>query len=122
MDQFLGSYRGHRIFSIEALGAFRVEGLTPHFLSFTKAQLAVDEMLAELEAAASAPTAPVPFPAPVPSPAPAPARDLPAPTSDAAQGMAWWSDLPEDERAAWLQRAGSDIPADAWAAFKAQAR
>ena len=126
MDQFLGRYRGHQIFSIEALGEFRVEGMTTRFLSFTRAQLAVDEMLAEREVAAAAAeaVAPASSPAPAlgPGPVPTPARDLSASVmSDAAQGIAWWGGLSEDERAAWLRRAGSDIPADAWAVFKAQA-
>jgi hypothetical protein len=39
--------------------------------------------------------------------------------NDAALGMTWWNRLTERERAEWLRRAGSAIPADAWAAFKA---
>jgi hypothetical protein len=109
MDQFLGRYRGHRIFGVEyvegeASEEFRVEGLGPRFLSLTQAQRAVDGVLAELEGT---------------MPAPAPTR---VPTTDESRGIAWWSDLSEADREAWLQRAGSALPADAWAAFKAQAR
>ena len=102
MDQFLGRYRGYRIFSIEVLGEFRVEGLTERFLSFTKAQLAIDGVLAELEA-----------------PAPAQVR---APVSDEVSAVTWWSNLTEEERETWLQRAGSDFPLDAWAEFKARSQ
>lgn len=40
-------------------------------------------------------------------------------TDDALLGMAWWNRLTERERLQWLLRAGSDVPADAWAVFKA---
>ncbi|BCH04936.1 hypothetical protein MesoLj131b_69350 (plasmid) [Mesorhizobium sp. 131-2-5] len=40
------------------------------------------------------------------------------PTPDEAVGMAWWNSLSEPDRAAWLTRAGSARPADAWAAYK----
>lgn len=33
-------------------------------------------------------------------------------------GMAWWNHLTEQERAVWLQRAGSAVSADAWAEFQ----
>lgn len=39
--------------------------------------------------------------------------------TDAELGMAWWNNLPEYSRAAWLREAKSDVPADAWAAYKA---
>lgn len=38
---------------------------------------------------------------------------------DAELGMVWWNNLPEHSRAAWLREAKSDVPADAWAAYKA---
>lgn len=41
------------------------------------------------------------------------------PTSDATLGMAWWNRLTERERLHWLLMAGSDVPADAWAVFRA---
>lgn len=37
---------------------------------------------------------------------------------DAREGMAWWNELPEYSRAAWLAQAGSAVPADAWEAYK----
>jgi hypothetical protein len=40
------------------------------------------------------------------------------PTPDETAGVVWWNSLSEGERAAWLARAGTAIPADAWAAFK----
>jgi hypothetical protein len=40
---------------------------------------------------------------------------------DEAMGMTWWNGLPEVERAAWLEHAGSAVPADAWREFKARA-
>lgn len=40
-------------------------------------------------------------------------------TRDDALGMAWWNGLSEQCRLHWLLRAGSDVPADAWAIFKA---
>jgi len=40
------------------------------------------------------------------------------PTTDEAAGIAWWNGLSEADRAAWMERAGSAVPADAWAAFK----
>ena len=42
------------------------------------------------------------------------------PTSDEAAGIAWWNGISEEERAEWLRRAESAVPADAWAAFKAR--
>lgn len=38
---------------------------------------------------------------------------------DAAKGMAWFNGLSRSERAFWLDLAGSAVPADAWAAWKA---
>jgi hypothetical protein len=37
---------------------------------------------------------------------------------DAELGMAWWNNLPEYSRAAWLQKAKSAMPAAAYAAYK----
>ncbi len=33
-------------------------------------------------------------------------------------GMTWWNRLSPRERGEWLRRAGSAVPADAWAAFR----
>jgi len=41
------------------------------------------------------------------------------PTADDLLGMAWFNSLTEWARGEWLRRAGSAVPADAWAAFKA---
>jgi hypothetical protein len=40
-------------------------------------------------------------------------------TADDVRGMAWFNALAEAERAEWLRRADSAVPADAWAAYKA---
>ena len=40
-------------------------------------------------------------------------------TDDEKAGMDWWNDLTTDERGSWLILAGSAVPADAWAYFKA---
>ena len=40
--------------------------------------------------------------------------------ADALLGMAWWNGLSEGERARWLDAADSAVPADAWAAYKAE--
>jgi hypothetical protein len=40
------------------------------------------------------------------------------PTPDETAGMVWWNSLSEADRADWLARAGSAVPADAWAAYK----
>ena len=40
------------------------------------------------------------------------------PTPDETAGMVWWNSLTEADRADWLARAGSAVPADAWAAYK----
>ena len=39
-------------------------------------------------------------------------------STDAALGMAWFNALTEYQRCLWLTRAGSAVPADAWACFK----
>lgn len=33
-------------------------------------------------------------------------------------GVEWWNHITEDERAYWLERAKSAVPADAWIAFR----
>ena len=38
---------------------------------------------------------------------------------DAQAGMNWWNRATEAERREWCAQAGSAVPADAWAAFKA---
>lgn len=40
------------------------------------------------------------------------------PTSDERRGIEWWNALTEAERAAWLRRARSAVPADAWAHYR----
>lgn len=40
------------------------------------------------------------------------------PTPDETAGMVWWNSLTEADRAAWLARAGSAVPAEAWAAYQ----
>ena len=40
------------------------------------------------------------------------------PTPDETAGMAWWNSLTEADRADWLARTGSAVPADAGAAYK----
>jgi hypothetical protein len=40
------------------------------------------------------------------------------PTEDEMRGIAWWNSLTDTERKAWLARAGSAIPAAAWAAYQ----
>lgn len=42
-------------------------------------------------------------------------------TCDAEAGMRWWNALTKTERAAWLKRANSAVPADAWKEFKRSA-
>ncbi|RWC69652.1 MAG: hypothetical protein EOS71_27635 [Mesorhizobium sp.] len=42
------------------------------------------------------------------------------PTADEIAGMQWWNSLTEAERANWLARADSAVPAEAWAAYKRQ--
>jgi hypothetical protein len=37
---------------------------------------------------------------------------------DARAGVAWWNGLTEAERAVWCHKAGSSVPAHAWACFK----
>ncbi|MER8524179.1 hypothetical protein NKH56_33640 [Mesorhizobium sp. M1076] len=43
-------------------------------------------------------------------------------TADEIAGMQWWNSLTEAERADWLARADSAVPAEAWAAYKRQGR
>lgn len=51
------------------------------------------------------------------------AHDGDVPTlTDAEVGVAWWNGLSRSERADWLVRAKSAVPADAWAAYKAAGR
>jgi hypothetical protein len=40
------------------------------------------------------------------------------PTTTERIGVAWWNGLSEWARGEWLRRAGSAVPADAWAAFQ----
>jgi len=40
-------------------------------------------------------------------------------TTDAEAGIAWWNACTERERAHWCKVASSAVPAEAWAAFKA---
>ncbi|RWB51883.1 MAG: hypothetical protein EOQ42_24755 [Mesorhizobium sp.] len=40
------------------------------------------------------------------------------PTPDETAGMVWWNSLAESDRAAWLARADSAVPADAWATYQ----
>ncbi len=39
-------------------------------------------------------------------------------TQDARTGIAWWNHLTPTQRSYWLACARSDVPADAWEAFK----
>jgi hypothetical protein len=41
-----------------------------------------------------------------------------APTADEAEGMAWRNAISERERAKWLDKAGTAMPAVAWAEFQ----
>jgi hypothetical protein len=38
--------------------------------------------------------------------------------SDAELGLKWWNNLTPEQRADWMQVAGSCVPAEAWALFK----
>lgn len=49
----------------------------------------------------------------------APAHTSPATSNDGALGMAWWNGLAPIDRGYWLRCAGSAVPADAWAYYKA---
>jgi acyl-coenzyme A synthetase/AMP-(fatty) acid ligase len=40
-------------------------------------------------------------------------------SDDEMAGIDWWNSQSEVERGAWLYLAGSAVPADAWAYFKA---
>ncbi|MGE4125482.1 MAG: hypothetical protein AB7E59_09510 [Pusillimonas sp.] len=43
------------------------------------------------------------------------------PTPDEKIGMAWWNHASEEQRRFWMERAGNTgVPADAYAAFKAE--
>ena len=53
-------------------------------------------------------------------PSPAPAALISTERGDAVLRMTWWNGLTRREQAWWLQQAGSDVPADAWEAFKAR--
>jgi hypothetical protein len=44
------------------------------------------------------------------------------PTTDEQMGIAWWNNLDRAQRAYWLGFACSAKPADAWTAFKLEAR
>jgi hypothetical protein len=50
----------------------------------------------------------------------APQTPLPPPCSadEALPGMTWFNRCTKAERSYWLDMAWSDVPADAWAAFK----
>ncbi len=50
------------------------------------------------------------------------ARRRTQPLTDEALGVAWFNGLSEYQRCLWLTRAGSSVPADAWAIFKASLR
>lgn len=45
-------------------------------------------------------------------------RDEQVTTEDEGLLTAWWNGLTERARALWLQRAGSNLPADAWTLFQ----
>jgi len=40
-------------------------------------------------------------------------------TPDDLAGMSWFNGLTDDLRSSWLAKAGSAVPADAWACYKA---
>ncbi|MER9560073.1 hypothetical protein [Mesorhizobium sp. M0323] len=40
------------------------------------------------------------------------------PTPDETAGMVWCNSLTEANRAAWVARVGSAVPADAWVTYK----
>ncbi|HEY1900448.1 MAG TPA: hypothetical protein VGG49_11695 [Steroidobacteraceae bacterium] len=40
--------------------------------------------------------------------------------TDDVLGVAWFHSLSEYQRCLWLLRAGSDVPADAWALYKSR--
>jgi hypothetical protein len=42
------------------------------------------------------------------------------PTTDEQAGMDWWNSLTETQRADWLCRAATAVPAQAWAEYKRQ--
>lgn len=45
--------------------------------------------------------------------------EKPIDRKDAEAGMRWWNAMAREDRAYWLERARSAVPADAWAAYKA---
>jgi hypothetical protein len=44
------------------------------------------------------------------------------PTVEESAGMAWWNGLTEGERANWLARAATAVPAEAWAEYRRSQR
>jgi hypothetical protein len=44
------------------------------------------------------------------------------PTAEESAGMAWWNPLTEGERANWLARAATAVPAEAWAEYRRSQR
>lgn len=48
-----------------------------------------------------------------------PGNTCATPSNDGALGMAWWNSLAPIDRGYWLRCAGSAVPADAWAYYKA---
>ena len=45
-------------------------------------------------------------------------KHVKAPLTQEELGMRWWDRLTERERADWLRRADSAVPADAWVTFQ----
>lgn len=43
-------------------------------------------------------------------------RVFPIATDNPSQGIKWWNEIQESERAYWCRAAGSAVPADAWRA------
>lgn len=42
---------------------------------------------------------------------------FPIPKEDPKAGMDWWNEIPKEERAYWLVKAASAVPADAYHAY-----
>ncbi|MCK1339801.1 hypothetical protein IVB38_28315 [Bradyrhizobium sp. 38] len=40
------------------------------------------------------------------------------PTADEAEGMKWYNSMTNEQRAGWLKRVGTGVPANAWMEFK----
>ena len=40
------------------------------------------------------------------------------PTADELAGMDWWNSIDKAERAFWLAKAGTAVPAEAWAEYQ----